>query len=389
MIKLVCSTVSRQLIVLIAVGLSACQHGSDSSEEFSNDQAVQLSAPAIHAINVASDTVIKLTIRDSNSSDVAGYNIYRDGSLIGYTESLTYEDSNLISDTWYCYSASAYNEVIESSKSGSACEWTNKSNYKVTDVGQPSSNTDVFGEDSDYSINPVSFTDNGDGTVTDNATLLVWQKIDDKIKRNWNDANSYCEKLELASKHWRLPTVHELISIVYWGSADLLPFPKTNEDYRSEDQVLTIQYPLGWIKDHDPFYSFIDYPEVLVRCVSGGRLPEPNEYGLALDDATGLEWHTKPEEEEVRLWEGGDFRLEDWEDAINYCEDLVLNDKDDWRLPNYKELFTYWQNETWPFEYALTSNWWGGLPAYVPTPLFYFELEPRDSSQRILCLRGG
>ena len=42
--------------------------------------------------------------------------------------------------------------------------------------------TTTFGEDSAYTTapaaNPQSFTDNGDGTITDNVTGLMWQKTD-------------------------------------------------------------------------------------------------------------------------------------------------------------------------------------------------------------------
>ncbi|MCK7470011.1 MAG: DUF1566 domain-containing protein [Desulfomicrobium escambiense] len=35
------------------------------------------------------------------------------------------------------------------------------------------------GQDGAYSINPMSYTDNGNGTVTDNNTGLMWQQQDD------------------------------------------------------------------------------------------------------------------------------------------------------------------------------------------------------------------
>jgi len=61
----------------------------------------------------------------------------------------------------------------------------------------------------------ASFTDNRDGTVTDNLTSLMWQKQDDKEVRTWKEAITYCEKLYLAGySDWRLPTIKELGSIV-------------------------------------------------------------------------------------------------------------------------------------------------------------------------------
>lgn len=59
------------------------------------------------------------------------------------------------------------------------------------------------------------FQNNGDGTVTDLATGLMWQQTDDGETRNWEDALSYAENLNLAEHDdWRLPNAHELQSIV-------------------------------------------------------------------------------------------------------------------------------------------------------------------------------
>ena len=60
--------------------------------------------------------------------------------------------------------------------------------FKFPDTGQTRSYTDVFGEDSDYLINAPSYTDNGDGTVTDNSTDLMWQQEDDDNTYNWYEA---------------------------------------------------------------------------------------------------------------------------------------------------------------------------------------------------------
>ena len=58
----------------------------------------------------------------------------------------------------------------------------------------------------------ASFTDNGDGTVTDSSTGLMWQQSHSRT--TWQDALSYCEGLSLAGySDWRLPDVKELESI--------------------------------------------------------------------------------------------------------------------------------------------------------------------------------
>ena len=59
---------------------------------------------------------------------------------------------------------------------------------------------------------------NGDGTVTDRATGLMWQKADDGTARNWEDSLAYAENLQLAGySDWRLPNQKELHSIVDYG----------------------------------------------------------------------------------------------------------------------------------------------------------------------------
>lgn len=59
------------------------------------------------------------------------------------------------------------------------------------------------------------FQDNGDGTITDLATGLMWQQTDSMDTYNWEDALSYAEDLSLAGyDDWRLPNAKELQSIV-------------------------------------------------------------------------------------------------------------------------------------------------------------------------------
>jgi len=83
----------------------------------------------------------------------------------------------------------------------------------LPDIGQTESYTTTFGEDSDYTINPPSYMDNGDGTVTDANTGLMWQQ-GEAGSMNWEDAITCCEGLSLAGyTDWRLPNIKELESI--------------------------------------------------------------------------------------------------------------------------------------------------------------------------------
>ena len=59
------------------------------------------------------------------------------------------------------------------------------------------------------------FHDNGDGTISDEATGLMWQKHDSGSTMDWSGALTYAAKLDLAGHtDWRLPSIKELQSIV-------------------------------------------------------------------------------------------------------------------------------------------------------------------------------
>lgn len=67
-----------------------------------------------------------------------------------------------------------------------------------------------------YGIN--DFTDNGNNTITDNATGLMWSKDDSGTGMNWQDALAYAQtknsETYLGYTDWRLPNAKELQSIV-------------------------------------------------------------------------------------------------------------------------------------------------------------------------------
>ena len=85
----------------------------------------------------------------------------------------------------------------------------------VPDTGQTQSYTSTFGEDSDYTINPHSYTDLGNGIVWDNVTGLEWQQATAPGTYTWQQAIDYCHGLNLGGKDdWRLPTIKELSTLV-------------------------------------------------------------------------------------------------------------------------------------------------------------------------------
>ena len=75
------------------------------------------------------------------------------------------------------------------------------------------------------------FTDNGDGTVTDELTGLIWLKDASCLEsRSWADAFTYVNNLNSGSDYacdsytaatfgdWRLPNVKELQSLIDYGN---------------------------------------------------------------------------------------------------------------------------------------------------------------------------
>jgi serine/threonine-protein kinase len=60
--------------------------------------------------------------------------------------------------------------------------------------------------------------ENGDGTVMDHATGLVWERSGTRYPVNWRQAGIYVDRLNrdmFAGKHcWRLPTVNELLTLL-------------------------------------------------------------------------------------------------------------------------------------------------------------------------------
>ncbi len=67
-----------------------------------------------------------------------------------------------------------------------------------------------------YGVNALQ--DNGDGTITDRATGLMWEKADSGVGLDWENALAYAQ-FENAANHlghadWRLPSTKELQSIV-------------------------------------------------------------------------------------------------------------------------------------------------------------------------------
>jgi hypothetical protein len=184
----------------------------------------------------------------------------------------------------------------------------------------------------------------------------MWQKcsagfadvdcsVGEAVTMTWANAITLCEDLDLGGySDWRLPDVYELPSIVDYNrhnpAIDPGTFPGTLSSYywSSSTPVPPASPTAAWEVDFntgilhystktntDPFY---------VRCVRGTPPPSPHTFtvhgdGTVTDDVTGLMWQQMDDND-----------LRNWDDALDYCEDLVLppGEHTDWRLPDVKEL---------------------------------------------------
>ena len=243
--------------------------------------------------------------------------------------------------------------------------------FNIVDTGQekcydnrgrviecPDKDEYLFGQDAQYSGIKMSFTDNDDGTITDNNTGLMWQKTPDfENLLTWEETPDYAENLRLGGyDDWRVPTMKELYSLTaFYGSIrSMTPYidtsyfdfeyPDTTKGYRIIDaQYWTSNKYVGrtMANDESAFgFNFADgriksYPlrvEKYIRCVRGNPNYGKNDFvdnndGTITDLSTGLMW-TKDDSKTTL----------DWGEALEFAENSKQSGYDDWRLPNIKEL---------------------------------------------------
>ena len=156
--------------------------------------------------------------------------------------------------------------------------------YDAAGAELPCDSATCRGQDGSYATGCPSegrFVDNGDGTVTDNCTGLMWQK-DTGNRGNplhWCDALAYCEVLSLGGHDdWRLPNVRELQSIVDYGrtSPSINPvFGALSSSYWSSTSLAGIPVYAWHVSFQVGIVGFIsdlvkDNSHYLVRAVRSG-----------------------------------------------------------------------------------------------------------------------
>ena len=407
------------LALLAVFGLAGCGSGGGdgggTSTADTTAPTVSSSSPTNSATNVAVNTAITATFSETMTASTVSTATFTLNN--GVTGTVTYSgttatftpSSNLASNTTYTATITAGVKDVAGNAMAAAYTWTFTTGtapavtFRMPDTGQTTSYTTTFGEDHDYTINPPSYTDNGDGTITDNVTGLIWQKQDDATARTWDNAITYCSDLTLAGQtDWRLPSQIELISIIDNGvdSPSINPtfFPGTiSSGYWSSttpsygtSSAQTVHYGYGGLGGANKTKSHY------ARCVRGGQTTlslTDNGNGTVTDGGTLLTW---------QQGEGGAMT---WEAALTYCKGLSLSEQTDWRLPNHKELLSlvdytrynpsinttffpgtissdYWSSTT--FSLGTSSAWTVGFDGGIS-----FFNEDKPNSNYVRCVRGG
>lgn len=254
---------------------------------------------------------------------------------------------------------------------------TNQTTFFSNDaiIDEPSKGDAFYGQDAQYVNNAQSYTDNGDGTVTDNVTGLMWEQ-DPGEKLTWPEAVEKLDELNksnyLGYSDWRIPTMKELYSLVdfsgHTGMGSSASKPYINTDYFKfeygdaagehrfiDSQILTstiynsttlggnttvfgYNFADGRIKGYEIDKDFYCY-YVRGNTSYGLNIFVDNEDETITDKATGLMWT----QYDSGYYKAGDISdgTMNWEDALEWVQQM--NDENflgysDWRLPDIKEL---------------------------------------------------
>lgn len=243
--------------------------------------------------------------------------------------------------------------------------------YAIVDTGQdhcydtnssiscPGEGEPFYGQDAQYQGLESIYLDNGDGTVTDLQTGLMWQKSPDlENKVSYREAAADAVSFDLAGfDDWRLPTIKELYSLIDFNGSSQRGLPYLDQDYfdfefgdqNQGERLIDAQYwssteYVGTTMDGNFTVFGVNFADGRIKGYPGDRMlgfvryvrgnPEygKNQFadnldGTISDLATDL------------IWQQADSgQAMNWEAGLGYCADLELAGENDWRMPNAKEL---------------------------------------------------
>ena len=255
------------------------------------------------------------------------------------------------------------------------------------------------------------FQDNGNGTVTDSETGLVWEQVEGENGSgavSWEDGLAYCEDLDRGGmSDWRLPGIRELESLVdenrydpaadgVFGYGSLNTWSSTTYSL-SPTQVWYVGFESGTVS-----YGNKDTAGLYARCVRGGPAgtPPPKQFrengnDTVTDTRTGLVW------EQVKGGNGSEAVT--WQAALSYCENLGKGGINNWRLPSIRELESLVDEERYNaavdgvFGYGSLNAWSSTSYSTSSTQAWYVGFESgkvsygdKDgSSYYARCVCGG
>lgn len=243
-------------------------------------------------------------------------------------------------------------------------------------IACPRQGEPFFGQDAQYAGAAPNYRDNGDGTVSDLVSGLMWSKGLSGHKVTPDEGVTLAAKLSLGGYgDWRVPTIKELYSLIdFRGStgshgrndfnrvpADAVPFINTDifdfaygdikggERYMDAQWLSASKYVSTTMGDMETVFgvNFADgrikgygykkrgservVKTFYLRYVRGPAYGEnvfvDNGDGTVTDLSTGLMWMQT---------DGG--KGMNWQEALAYAENLKLAGHSDWRLPDAKEL---------------------------------------------------
>jgi hypothetical protein len=161
-------------------------------------------------------------------------------------------------------------------------------------IPKPKKGAPFFGQDAQYQINNPSYSDNGDGTITDNVTGLIWQKGDSGRGMDWEMALKYAENLTLGGHgDWRLPNAKELQSIVDYSrspqATDSAAIDPVFETTAIKDPEGNKQYPYFWtstthLDGRNPYDSAVYIAFGAAQGMMRGRLMDVHGAGAQRSD---------------------------------------------------------------------------------------------------------
>jgi hypothetical protein len=248
----------------------------------------------------------------------------------------------------------------------------------------PAAGEAFFGQDAQLDGIQQSYTDNGDGTVTDNITGLMWVKSPDmngdgeilaEDKMSYEDALASAESFDLGGYgDWRVPTIKEMYSLMNFDGVDpsgyesedtsgLIPFidreyfdfaygeTDAGERIIDSQMVSTTLYVSGTNATNDATLFGVNFADGRIKGYGLTLHGQPKPFfvmyvrgdtGYGVNDYTDNGDGTVTDASSSLMWAQADNgEAISWEAALAFAQTANAESylgHDDWRLPNIKEL---------------------------------------------------